>query len=56
MAEDDSIDGRMRQRQMSVEETTTKLIWQRQGFVLCMPKVHKKHLGLDVSKSSLRTG
>jgi hypothetical protein len=50
MAED-SINERMRKRQMSVEETTTKLIYQRQAFVLYMPKVHKKHLGLDLGKS-----
>ena len=42
----------MRQRQMSVEETTTKLIWQRQNFILYLPWVHKMHLDLDVGKSS----
>jgi hypothetical protein len=44
------IDGEIRQRQISVEEATTKLTWQRQGFVLYMPKVHKKQLGIDVGK------
>jgi hypothetical protein len=47
---DTVIDSEIRHRQLSVEETTTKLIYQRQGFVLYMPKVHKKQLGLDVGQ------
>jgi hypothetical protein len=44
------IDAEIRQRQMSVEETIIKPIYQRQALILNMPQVHEKLLGIDVGQ------